>query len=421
MISTLRVTLRRTAVDSGHPRSGARLRFPLGLAIVSSAVVLATLAVKGVAWINLDNALGEPLAFYMLVVCPALLAVGGFTIALIPRTVSINLAVLVGLLALVETGAWALKPAPPVDSEPTAIGAPTFYVPDPTLGYAIAPSVTARHWRKEGQQLVHDVIYQIDDRGRRLTPTSNDTPFTSFLLFFGDSNTFGQGLRQTETLPYYAGELSSGYRPYNYAVPGYGPAQLLGLVNQERLNKEVAERDGYAVFFLIPAHVGRVVGSSQVSTGWGRHFGHYTLDDRGSFVAHGDFVHRRPFTTLAYFFWSKSNLAERFGVALPWRYTADDYRLTAKLLAESGHQVARQLHLRGFYVLLGPPSNDAELGVNRLLHEALVREQVKVLYYTGLFDRREARYRLSELDRHHSALANRVMAGQLVSDLGIKR
>ena len=240
--------------------------------------------------------------------------------------------------------------------------------------------------------------------GRRLTPTSNDTPLTSFLLFFGGSNTFGQGLGQTETLPYYAGELSSGYRPYNYAVPGYGPAQLLGLLNQERLRKEVAERDGYAVFFLIPAHVGRVVGSSQVSTGWGRHFGHYTLDDRGSFVAHGDFVHGRPFTTLAYFFWSKSNLAERFGVALPWRYTADDYRLTAKLLAESGHQVARQLHLRGFYALLGPPSNDAELGVNRLLHEALVGEQVKVLDYTGLFDRREARYRLSELDRHHSAL-----------------
>jgi peptidoglycan-N-acetylglucosamine deacetylase len=45
VISALRTTLGTTEVDSGHSRSGARVRFPLGLAIVSSAVVLATLAV----------------------------------------------------------------------------------------------------------------------------------------------------------------------------------------------------------------------------------------------------------------------------------------------------------------------------------------------------------------------------------------
>jgi len=122
----------------------------------------------------------------------------------------------------------------------------------------------------------------------------------------------------------------------------------------------------------MPGHVGRVVGSSLVSTRWGRHFPYYTLDDRGGLVAHGDFAHGRPLTTLAYFFWSRSNLAERFAVSLPLRHTDDDYRLTATLLAESGRQAARQLHLRGFFVLLGP-------------------------------------------------LANRMMAGQLVSDLGIKR
>jgi hypothetical protein len=193
------------------------------------------------------------------------------------------------------------------------------------------------------------------------------------------------------------------------------------LASQGRLRKEVAEQGGYAVFFLIPAHVGRVVGSSLVSTRWGRHFPYYTLDDRGGLVAYGDFAHGRPLTTLAYFVWSKSDLAERFAVGLPLRHTDDDYRLTARLLAESGRQVGSQLHLRGFFVLLGPPSNDAELSVNQSLHGALVREQANVLDDTRLFDRREARYRLSDLDRHHTALANRIMAGQLVSDLGIKR
>jgi hypothetical protein len=228
-------------------------------------------------------------------------------------------------------------------------------------------------------------------------------------------------LAQAETLPYYAGELSSGYRPYNYAVPGYGPAQFLVLAGQDRLRKEVAEQDGYAVFFLIPGHVGRVVGSSLVSTRWGRYFPYYTLDGRGGLMADGNFAHGRPLTTLAYFFWSKSNLADRFAVGLPLRYTDDDYRLTAKLLAETGRQVARQLHLRGFFVLLGPPSNDAELRLDQSLRDALVLEKVDVLDYTRVFDGSQASYRVSDYDYHHSALANRVMAGQLVTDLGIKR
>jgi hypothetical protein len=397
------------------------VRFSLGVAIVSSIVVLVTLAIKGPAWLNVDSVLTEPRAFYALFAFPVLLAVGGVITALVPRTVSINLAVLAGLLVLAETAAWALKPAPPFDSEPQAIGAPTFYTPDPALGYGLAPSVTARHWTMEGKRVIYDVIYRTDEHGRRLTPMSHDTPVESFVLFFGDSNTFGQGLAQTETLPYYAAEQSTGYRAYNYGVPGYGPAQFLGLARQGRLGQEVAERDGYAVFFLIPAHVGRVVGSSQVSTRWGRHFAYYTVDDRGNVVTHGDFAHGRPVTTLAYFFWSKSNLPERFGVALPVGYAADDYRLTARLLAESGAEVGRQLHLRGYFVILGPPSNDAELHVIEELRDALVREHVDVLDYTRLFDRREARYRLSDLDRHHSALANRVMAARLVSDLGIGR
>jgi hypothetical protein len=216
-------------------------------------------------------------------------------------------------------------------------------------------------------------------------------------------------------------ELSSGYRAYNYAVPGYGPAQFLVLASQGRLRKEVAEQEGYAVFFLIPGHVGRVMGSSLVSTRWGRHFPYYTLDDRGGLVAHGDFAHGRPLMTLAYFFWSKSNLAERFAVGLPLRHTDDDYRLTAKLLAESGGQVGSQLHLCGFCVLLGPPSNDAELRVDQSLRDGLVREKVDVLDYTRVFDRSQATYRVSDYDYQHSTLGNRVMAEQLVSDLGIKR
>jgi hypothetical protein len=204
-------------------------------------------------------------------------------------------------------------------------------------------------------------------------------------------------------------------------VSGYGPAHLLAITRSGRLSKEIPEPDGYAVFFLIPAHVGRVVGSSKVSAGWGRHFPYYEMSDHGAVVTRGDFVHGRPLITLAYFFWTKSSLAAYFGVDLPLRYTPHDYRLTATILKESGRRLAEQLHLRGFGVILGQVHNEAQRHVIEGVRDALVREGVAHLDYTRLFDTRDPRYRLSELDYHNSAEANRIIAMRLVADLGISR
>jgi hypothetical protein len=386
---------------------------------ISGTVAMIGLLVQGPSAVNLDSLLENPRGFYALLVGPALLAVTSGLVWILPRTAKINLAVLIGLLVAAEAGAWALKPAAlPLRGEPEAIGAPSFYLPDRTLGHVLAPSTEARHRRRVGDAVIYDVRYSIDARGRRGTPTaSSEREFS--LLFFGDSNTFGEGLGQAETLPYYAGRFATGYRPYNYGVPGYGPAHVLALADLGRLPDEVAERDGYAVFFLIPAHVARVIGTAKVSAGWGRHFPYYRPADHGTLVSEGDFVHGRPLTTLAYFFLGHSNLVEYFGVDLPGWYTAGDYELTARILGEAAHRLAQQVHLRGFIVILGQAYDEAQLRVIHRLRDALARERIRSLDYTALFDRRDPRYRLSEFDYHNSAVANRILAAQLVSDLGI--
>lgn len=389
---------------------------------VSVAVVVTTLSMRGLSSVNLDSLLEAPLSFHALLVLPAALALLLLAVATLPRTVLINLAVLAGLIASAEVAAWVLTPTPlAIHGEPEVLGGATFYVPDATLGYVLAPSVVARHQRTVGPKEVYDVTYEIDDRGRRHTPTSPGPTRRSFLLFFGDSNTFGEGLGQAGTLPYFAGQLAAGHRPYNYGVPGYGPQHMLGLLNVRRFAQEVPEPEGYAVFFLIPAHIARVIGSSTVSTGWGRHFPYYQVGSDGGLVATGDFVHGRPLTTLAYHFWNKSNLAAALGVDLPPRYTKQDYRLTARILAEGGHQLARQVRLHGFYVILGQAYNDPQLRVLEELRDALAREGVPYLDYARLQDARDPTYRISEFDAHNSAAANRAIAARLVSDLRIGR
>jgi len=408
---------------AGGKMAAARWRVGfLAAGAVSGAVVAAWLYISGFSSVNLDRLLESPLSFHALVVLPSLLALLLLALATLPRIFLVNLAVFVSLIGAVEAAVWALAPTPaPVRGEPVALQGPTFYRPDATLGYALAPSVVARHQRTEGSAEVYSVIYEIEERGRRRTPTSPLPARRSFLLFFGDSNTFGEGLGQSDTLPYYAGELAAAYRPYNYGVPGYGPPHMLELLKVRRFAQEVSEPDGYAFFFLIPAHIARVIGSSTVSTGWGRHFPYYQVAPDGGLVAAGDFAHGRPLTTLLYYFWNRSNLVSFLGVDLPLRYTDRDYRLTAKVLAEGGRRLARQVQLRGFYVVLGQAYNAPQLQVLEEMRSALAREGVSSLDYARLLDAHDLRYRVSELDLHNSGEANRAMAAKLVSDLRIGR
>ena len=391
----------------------------LAVSVLCMALIVTWLSTRGgVSYINLDNFLRDPLRFSTLLLMPAVVAAGCLMAATLPRVVTINLAVTIGLIGLLDTGARLLAAElPAIRGEPEAIGSSPFYVPDPTLGYVVAPCTVARHRRTIGETLIYDVVYRTDGRGRRETPASPGPDRASFVLWFGDSNVFGEGLSQTETLPYYAGELAADYRSYNYGVPGYGPSNVLALARRGRLREEVTERDGYAVLFLIPAHVARVVGSSTMSTGWGRHFPYYVEGPRGEVLSAGDFVHGRPFVTMGYFLWAKSGLAEYSGVDLPIRYTADDYRVTAKVLKEANRLLAQQLVLRGFVVVLSQAYNDAQLRVIEGVREALALEGVTYLDYTGLYDTGDVRYRLAELDYHNSATTNRVIAARLVADL----
>jgi hypothetical protein len=255
---------------AGHDRSGSRTKWwralVLVLALGSATALIATLSVRGLGYINLDSLVDEPIAFCACIMIPAALSLGALLALILPRTVSINIAVLASLLVVAEVAAWTLRPAaPPVLGKPEPAGKHTFRVRDAALGYALTPSITARHRRTRGNDVLYDVTYEIDEHGRRRTPVDHGELRTSFLVFFGDSNTFGEGLTQTETLPYFAGKLAPQYRPYNYGVSGWGPAQLYALARRPDLVREIDERDGYAIFFLIPAHVARVIGSTRVS------------------------------------------------------------------------------------------------------------------------------------------------------------
>src|SRR5215472_1600208 len=165
--------------------SGRRIRLIAGAA-VSAGVIVTTLSIGGFSWLNLDSLLDHPLRFHALLTLPTSLALVCLALAILPRTLLINLAVFAALIVAAEAGAWALAPVPSATHEEPE----TFYARHSALGYVLAPSVVAHHRRGEGSTESSSVTYEIDDRGRRRTPTPSRPARSSFFLFFGDSNSF---------------------------------------------------------------------------------------------------------------------------------------------------------------------------------------------------------------------------------------
>jgi hypothetical protein len=392
------------------------------LVIVGVTMVFAVglgLAFMGVSYVNIDSLRAHPLPFILLFVAAPALATLSLLLAAVPRVPQINILVFVGLWACLELAFGLIRSrVPEPHGDPVSINH-KYYSRDPWLGYRATPNTIARHIKLIGTKQMFNVTYLIDRFGRRETPVSNQRSRKRFLLFFGGSNTFGDGLEQTETLPSWAGQLAPGYYPYNYGFSGWGPAQMLDVLKSRDLKPEVRQTEGYAIFFFISAHIGRVVGSSLVSTGWGRDFSLYTMAADGELMRQGSFAAARPFTTLGYELLNSSNAVRFFQVALPWRYSDQDYRLTAQIMNQSQAILEKEFRLQGFYVVISPAFDQREIQISRRFMKALREVGVKYLDFTDLYDTKDLRYREAKADRHNSSLADRLIAAEIVKTLRI--
>ncbi|MCB0213954.1 MAG: SGNH/GDSL hydrolase family protein, partial [Anaerolineae bacterium] len=130
-----------------------------------------------------------------------------------------------------------------------------FTHPDELLGYVVRPDAQIHSIKKMGDEVIYDVVYTTDSYHRRITPVDNPEQRDKFMLFFGDSFTFGEGVHDNETLPYYVAQDLPDYMPYNYGLSGYGPQQMLAKLQSDDLATEVTESDGIAIYIFIDAHV----------------------------------------------------------------------------------------------------------------------------------------------------------------------
>jgi len=250
-------------------------------------------------------------------------------------------AVSVGLgLGLIEAGSWAwLKFSGRASAAvPAALVREgeynrEYFVPDQDLGYRIRPSRQVDSVLRRGERVIYDVKYTIDDNGFRVTPGQPEAS-GSFAAFFGGSFMVGEGVEDAETLParlaYHAGNVAA----FNFGVHGWGPQNMLALLQSGELTAVFPKTRGTLVYLYIPAHMARLVGRFDIATGWGASLPHYMIAN-GRVARRGNLRNGRLLLSSVFEIAKRSNAFKLIGPSVMFKLTPPNFDLLTGIVDQS--------------------------------------------------------------------------------------
>jgi len=280
----------------------------------------------------------------------------------------------------------------------------------PDLGYRpkAAVTTTATRYAPDGE-VVYEVVYTMDREGRRAVPRSSSAAPRRAVAFFGCSFTFGEGLRDEETLPARYAERATSDLAINFGVPGYGPNHMLAILRSWTTNPlPDLPSPPLGVYLFIDGHIGRAIGSVYVVNRYGRRAPYFRLEDDELVVRRGSYLSGRFFTSITFWALGKSVILRELGFDWPRPGSSRSLRITAGIVRAASSEFAARTGGGRFYMVVYPGS--------RWGAEVARQAGVTVLDYTELFDPLESDY-VIEGDGHPSAYAIPQLAGRLAQDL----
>lgn len=339
------------------------------------------------------------------------------------KVIGVNVALIAVILGAVEVY-FVIREATAVDQR--VIYPPNYQELDPTLGYRPVKGVSGHARRFAGDTLIYDVIYTIGENGLRLAPATSGAPPEACVLFFGDSFTFGEGVADSETIPYLVGLRSGGtVHTFNFGFHGYGPHQMLAALQSARIDDQIDCRPTHAIYSAIPHHVSRAGGLAE----FGRTGPRYRLAEDGHLFRDGSFAdeeeaerrNRSPLVNelLDELAWQAGKSAA-YRAALHRERRAQDahFNLFFAIVAAARDEAVRTYPGLEFHTILWP--NDAYPGVNERLRRGLESRGIR-LHLVGEivpdYDSNRAAYELHAADRHPNAKTYDLLADYVLDEI----
>lgn len=263
---------------------------------------------------------------------------------------------------------------------------------------------------------IYDVqITELD--GRRLSFDLSRPPVRPEHLFvFGCSFVFGDGLNDSETLPWILNSKQTRFTAYNLGKSGWGPNDLLSFTLKNELLPIDAPKNG-AAFYLYRDHIDRALNSLQVAGNWGGNNEAVMETDR-AFISLGKFSEAHPIRHLLYRFLYQMNLVHLLGVNWPI-YSESNVKYVARMIHALQKEYNNQTNEKNpFYVVFYPMRMPEDIQLQ--LRTALNELGVQFLDYSVI----DLQMIMNDpatipFDGHPNRMANEKFADLLIRDLPI--
>ncbi len=167
---------------------------------------------------------------------------------------------------------------------------PEFHVDDQQLGRRLPPPGTYRVRKhvKATSETIFDLVYTIGENGFRKTKGADSAADT--VLFFGGSFTFAAGVEDDETYPaQFSKALDHQFHIINMGFGGYGPNQMLRILDSGIAEAAVKGRVAKVYYLAISHHIDRASGIQP----WDVTAPRYVLDEDGRLRSDGLFSQDR--------------------------------------------------------------------------------------------------------------------------------
>jgi hypothetical protein len=232
------------------------------------------------------------------------------------------------------------------------------------------------------------------------------------VAFFGASFTFGLGVDDNETLPYFVGTQLTEFKVYNYGVSAYGTQHLPALLDARDLREEIDAEYGIGAYVFISDHVLRA--AHTFSRRASHNSPHYVLDKEGRIDRKGNFHRTHPVLFHLYRdILSHSNLVKLLRLDFPI-IDDDDIHLVCQLVDEARHRFVEQFDTSEFYVIFHPSYYGNTTEHVEKLRPCLERKKIHYLDYSNKPWGEELNI---PDDQHPNALGHRAFADMIAPQL----
>jgi len=321
----------------------------------------------------------------------------------------INLAAVLLVLSLAEAWYWHKDPGTSLadaNAKVPAASSDGYHRPDDTLGYRPAPSQSRHITRYAGDELSYDVHYTTDEFGLRTY--ADATTDGRCVLFFGGSFMFGEGLEDTQTLPWLVAD-KTGYSVHNFGDSGYGTHQMLAALEHGLVEKVAADCEVVAVVYQgLMDHIARAAGKR----GWDKHGPRYELDASAAIAYQGRFDDPRPPPSATVKLLNRSFIYRNL-LADNARISDRDIDRFIGIIDASRDTVTRLYPNASFDVIMwGSKYQHALSGIRELGIPLHLAEEIQPDY-----DEHPEKYRINRHDKHPNERLNNRLADFIVSDI----